>query len=299
MGRAGSPLGEKVCLGRLVLGMREENAPPEIAVARIAARQHGVLSFAQLRTAGIDKSGVLRRVRSGRLHRVHRGVYAVGHVGLSPEGRWMAAVLACGEGAALSHKSAACLWGFLTWTGGRVDVSVPTHGGRETRAGIRIHRHRSMGRGSVIGRKRIPVTTPAQTVADLRGTVPEWQWRRAIRQAEIRGLRLDSKMKTDRTRSDLERDFLRLCRGHGLPAPEVNVKIGQWTVDFLWRRQRVVVETDYYDYHRGQVAFQDDHARDLDLRRRGFDVHRFSELQVNDHAEEVAVDLRDALGLAS
>jgi very-short-patch-repair endonuclease len=78
----------------------------------------------------------------------------------------------------------------------------------------------------------------------------------------------------------------------------VNVKIGRWTVDFLWR-QRVAVEADYYGYHRGQVAFQDDHARDLDLRRLGLDVRRFSELQVNDDAEEVAADLRDALGLAS
>lgn len=84
-----------------------------------------------------------------------------------------------------------------------------------------------------------------------------------------------------------------------MPAPEVNVKVGRWTVDFLWRRQRVAVETDFYGYHRGRVAFQDDHARDLDLRRHGFAVHRFSEEQINDQAEEVAADLRDALGLAS
>jgi very-short-patch-repair endonuclease len=211
----------------------------------------------------------------------------------------MAAVLACGEGAALSHRSAACLWGFLTWTGGPVDVSVPTHGGRETRAGIRIHRHRSMGRGSVIGHKRIPVTTPAQTLADLRGTVPEWQWRRAMRQAEIRGLRLDSKTKTDRTRSDLERDFLRLCRHYRLPAPEVNVRVGRWTVDFLWRAERVVVETDSWGYHRGSIAFEDDHARDIDLRRRGLDVRRFTHRQVRDEPAHIAADLRDALALAS
>jgi very-short-patch-repair endonuclease len=112
-------------------------------------------------------------------------------------------------------------------------------------------------------------------------------------------LRLGPTIKRDGTRSDLERDFLRLCRRFGLPAPEVNVKVGRWTVDFLWREEGVAVETDYYDYHRGRIAFQDDHARDLDLRRRGFDVHRFSELQVNDRPAEVAADLRDALALSS
>jgi hypothetical protein len=211
----------------------------------------------------------------------------------------MAAVLACGEAAALSHRSAACLWGLLGWTRGWVDVSVPTHGGRARRAGIRVHRHRSIEPGSVVWRRRIPVTTPAQTLADLRGTVPAWQLRRATRQAEVAGFRLGPAVVGDRTRSDLERDFLGLCRGYGLPAPEVNVKVGRWTVDFLWRRERVAVETDFYDYHRGRVAFQDDHARDLDLRRQGFDVHRFSESQVNDQPADVAADLRDALARAS
>jgi very-short-patch-repair endonuclease len=249
--------------------------------------------------AGIDKSGVARRVDVGRLHPVHRGVYAVGHVGLSVEGIWMAALLACGEGAALSHRSAACLWGLLTWTGGRVDVSVPTHGGRAKRVGIRVHRRRSMDPRTVVQRRRIPVTSPAQVLVDLQGQVSPRELRRATRQAEISRYRLPSGTATDGTRSDLERDFLRLCRSHGLPTPEVNVKIGRWTVDFLWRQERIAVETDFYDYHRGRVAFQDDHARDLDLRRRGFDVHRFSESQVNDQPAEIAADLRDALALCS
>lgn len=129
--------------------------------------------------------------------------------------------------------------------------------------------------------------------------MPPWQWRRAVRQAELAGFRLGPGVEADRTRSDLERDFLRLCRRYGIPAPEVNVKVGRWTVDFLWRRQRIAAETDSYDYHRGRVAFQDDRARDLDLRRRGLEVHRFSERQVNDQPAEVAADLRDALALAS
>ena len=210
----------------------------------------------------------------------------------------MAAVLACGPGAALSHRSAAAHWGLLQTADRGIDVSVPTRGGRAARAGIRLHRSRSLTAELVAVRKGIPVTTPARTIADLGQVAPAWQWRRAVRQAEIRGLRLEH-VETDGTRSDLEGDFLALCRRYGIPVPEVNVKVGRWTVDFLWRRQRVAVETDFYDYHRGRVAFQDDHARDLDLRRHGFDVHRFSEEQVNDQPAEVAADLRDALGLAS
>jgi hypothetical protein len=121
--------------------------------------------------------------------------------------------------------------------------------------------------------------------------------RRAVRQAELAGMRIE--VETDGSRSDLERDFLRLCRRHGVPVPEVNVKVGRWTVDFLWRREGIAVEADSYAYHRGRVAFQDDHARDLDLRRHGFAVHRFSEDQINERPAAVAADLRDALGLAS
>jgi len=145
-------------------------------------------------------------------------------------------------------------------------------------------------------RKGIPVTTPARTIADLKGAVPEWQWRRAMRQAEFKKLDLGPAIETDGTRSDLERDFLRLCRRRGFPAPEVNVEVGGWTVDFLWREQGVAVETDFFDYHRGRIAFQDDHVRDLALRSHGFDVRRYSEQQLNERSEEVAADLRAALG---
>jgi very-short-patch-repair endonuclease len=209
----------------------------------------------------------------------------------------MAAVLACGAGAVLSHGSAAALWGLWPGSSGPVDVSTPARSGRRKRTGIRLHRCTSLTAAMTTRRRGIPVTAAARTISDLRGTIPEWQWRKVVRQAEFQGLRTG--LKSDRTRSDLERDFLALCRRHGIPAPEVNVKVGGRTVDFLWREQRVAAETDFYDYHRGRVAFQDDRARDLDLRRRGFDVHRFSELQVNDEPAEVAADLRDALGLAS
>jgi hypothetical protein len=132
----------------------------------------------------------------------------------------------------------------------------------------------------VTRRNGIPVTTAARTIADLRGIVSPALVRRAIRQAEMHGLSLGPAIEADGSRSDLERDFLRLCRRSGLPAPEVNVPIGRWTVDFLWRADRLAVETDTFRWHRGQVAFDDDHARDLDLRRRAFEIRRYTERQV-------------------
>lgn len=145
----------------------------------------------------------------------------------------------------------------------------------------------------------IPVTTPARTIEDLRRTAPAWEVRRATRQAEFLKLPLGPEIRTDGSRSDLETDFLRLCERHRLPRPEVNVKVGRLTVDFLWRAQRVAVETDFYEYHRGRVAFRDDRARDLELRRHGYGARRYSEEQVNDEPAAVMADLRDALGLAS
>lgn len=211
----------------------------------------------------------------------------------------MAAVLACGEGAVLSHASAAALWGLLKPIDGPVDVSVPTRAGRRKRLGIRVHRSAALSPGQVTRRRGVPVTTPARTIEDLRGEVPPHLVRRATRQAELAKYRLGPRIKGDRTRSELERDFLRLCRRNRIPAPEVNVKVGHWAVDFLWRAERIAVETDFYDYHRGRVAFQDDRARELGLRRHGYAVHRFSEVQIDDEPGEVATDLRDALGLAS
>jgi very-short-patch-repair endonuclease len=273
--------------------------PPDSKIAEVAARQHGVVTHRQILETGLSRSGVGKRLKAGRLHRLHRGVYAVGHPGVSREARWMAAVLASGEGAVLSHMSAAALWRLLRPENGPVDVSTAARSGRTQRAGIRLHRCPSLRGGSTTRRFGIPVTTPARTIEDLEGEALPHLVRRATRQAELAKYRLGPRTKGDRTRSDLERDFLTLCRRHGIPAPEVNVKVGRWTVDFLWRERGIAVETDFYDYHRGRVAFRDDRARELDLRRHGLAVHRFSEVQINDEPEEVVADLRDALGLAS
>jgi very-short-patch-repair endonuclease len=140
------------------------------------------------------------------------------------------------------------------------------------------------------------VTTVQRTIDDLEGAVPPYLLRRARRQAELMGVRLRD-AEGRRSRSDLEEDFLALCR-HLLP-PETNVKLGRWEVDFLWREQRLVVEIDSFAYHRGSVAFQDDRARDLDLRSEGFTVLRFSERQLEEEPQRVAADVARALGAST
>jgi very-short-patch-repair endonuclease len=154
----------------------------------------------------------------------------------------------------------------------------------------------------------IPVTTPARTISDLRraasreggqGLVSAKELRRAIRQADVLGLPSGDEPNRDRTRSDLERAFLRLCRRYRLPAPEVNVRVGRHLVDFLWRDRMLVVETDGYLYHRGRAAFEDDRVRDLELRARGFEVIRLAEKQVGDDAQRVAEVVAAALRVAA
>jgi very-short-patch-repair endonuclease len=276
----------------------QKSDTPDVEVAAIAARQHGVAARWQLEAAGLGARGIRNRVERGQLHRVHRGIYAVGHRGLSLHGRWMAAVLACGEGAVLSHGSAAVLWKLLRPIDGPVHVSIPIESSRRSRRGIHLHRCPSLARRDgpllVTRRDGIPVTSVARTIHDFRGAVPPRLVRRAIRQAEFMGLRLEG-VESDRSRSDLESYFLELCRRHRLPAPEVNVKLGSWEVDFLWRERRLVVETDSFAYHRGSVAFEDDHARDLDLRAAGFTVLRFSERQLEEKPGRVVADVARAL----
>ncbi len=264
----------------------------------------------QLEEAGLGSKAITIRVRKRQLLRVHHGIYALGAFPVSHRQRWMAAVLACGDGAVLSHGSAAALWGLLKPLDGPIHVSVPTTAGRLSRRGIHVHRCPSLsdlpfspsslpirgrrGRQITVRRHRIPVTTVQRTIDDLGGAVPPHLVRRARRQAELMGVRLrgaDGK----RSRSDLEEAFLALCCRHRLPLPETNVKIGRWEVDFVWREQRVVVETDSFAYHRGSVSFQDDRARDLDLRQRGFTVLRFSERQLEEKSQRVAADVARAL----
>ena len=300
--------------------MPNKSDTTDAAIARFAAAQHGVVTAKQLGAAGLGRAAISERAHSGRLHRIHRGVYAVGHRGLSLHGRFMAAVLACGEGAVLSHGSAAVLWELLRPLDGPIHVSAPAADGLKQRRGVHLHRcpslsapaepsspptftQRGGGRGGRLlrtYRDNIPVTTIQRTIDDIEGCLPPYLVRRARRQAEHKGVHLEG-IAPRRTRSDLEDLFLALINrdGQRLPSPEVDVKLGRWEVDFLWRPQRLVVEVDSFLYHRGSAAFHADHARDLDLRQRAFTVLRFDERQLEEEPELVAADVAAALQSAA
>jgi very-short-patch-repair endonuclease len=188
---------------------------------------------------------------------------------------------------------------------GPIDVLIPSGGGKKKRSGVRLHRSLTLLPAHVTLRDGIPVTTPARTIADLKRPTPgssrlisSRELRRAIRQAEVLGLPLGEEGIGDRTRSDLESDFLDLCRRHRLPAPEVNVRIGAHLVDFLWRDQMLIVETDGYFYHRGRAAFEDDRATDLSLRGLGYDVMHLADTQMDKEPERIADLLGTRLALS-
>jgi len=207
-------------------------------------------------------------------------------------------------GAVLSHRSAAAHWRLLPPTHGPVDVSVPGIGGKARRKGVHVHRSRTLTPKLATSHRGIPVTTPSRTIADLRraastrgcpAKILPWELRRAIRQAEVLGLATGAEELTERSRSDLELVFLRLCRRHRLREPEINVWVGSLQVDFLWRQERLIVETDGYRYHRGRAAFENDHTRDLELRALGYEVKRFSDRQVAEEPDKLVAALKEAL----
>ena len=216
----------------------------------------------------------------------------------------MAAVLASGQEAVLSHTSAAELWGMLrsrrppSPAGVDVDVHVssPTEAGRRKRQGIVFHRSRTLDNRQVTRRLAIPVTTPSRTLRDLRRTLPRPQFAAALRQAEFLRLPLDDSLEPDRTRSELEARLLALCRRHRLLQPEVNVRIGGFVVDFAWPEQRLIVEVDGWDSHRTRSAFEEDRARDARLAVLGYEVVRFTWRQLTRDQAAVAKTIRTLLG---
>lgn len=276
--------------------MRPLVAHPDQVIARIAARQHGVITLEQLYGAGLTPDAVKHRVRMGRLFRIHRGVYALGRADLSSKGTWKAATLALGDGTLLSHRSAAELWGFLVPRTGCIDVTVRRRSGRARRPGLRVHRAPLLTDALTTARDGIPVTTPQRTLIDLRRVVAPAELRDAIRAAEIAGRPVGDLGKlTQRTRSELELRFLQVLRRRRIPEPEVNVRVGPFLVDFVWRQQRLVVETDGERFHRGELAAAEDRARDNELRALGFEVLRFGHGQVVGQPGRVAALVRARL----
>jgi very-short-patch-repair endonuclease len=283
-----------------MIDMRSPTTPDQ-RLAQTAGRQYGVVSRAQLYEMGFDNPALERRIAGGRLHRLHRGVYAVGHTIVPWRGAYLAAVLACGEGAVLSHRSAADLWGIRPTATRRIDVTVSHTSGVRSSGRIVIHRtRRPFGR---VVRDGIPVTTPGRTLADLATALPRRQVEKAAEMAEVLGLhlqfdpdhpgakRLDEildghDLGTD-TKSEVEDEFLALCDAHGIPRPRTNTIVEGYLVDFCWPEERLIVETDGRR-HLSRAAFERDRAQDAFLTACGWRAMRFTTRQVRGEPGTVA-----------
>ncbi len=285
----------------------------ERGIAELAAQQHGVVSYRQLRELGLGRSAIQYRLKLGRLHSLHRGVYAVGHRALSQRGRWMAATLACGPGSAVSHRCGASLLELLPYAGKRIDVTLM---GSRRRPGIAVHRVRHLDDDQLIGVDGIPVTSVARTLRDLAGTVRPDQLSRAIEAAERQGefdLRALERGRMPQalravladyhdpgfTRSELERRFARVCRDAGLPQPSMNVWIHDQEVDAVWEDEQVAVQLDGYEFHRTRAAFERDRRSQAALQLRGYVVLRVTYRWLAGDPAEVVSALRSLLASSS
>lgn len=317
---SGATLGRIIKVADIRTYMRHGSAPPRRVLARIASRQHGVVSRAQVLALGVTPSFVARLVNSGLLHPVHLGVYAVGHSALTERGRWMAAVIATGEGAVLSHLSAALLWGIIDRRGWLIHV-LAAGGGSRARPGLAIHRTRHLPPEHRMEIDGIPVTSLHRTLLDLASMLPRKRLRYAVEAADrfglldvaalvalceasagrkgagvLRRLALEQRGAGTRTKSPPESTFLRICRDHGLPEPLVNSMLHGYEVDFYWPQARVVVEIDTYTYHRSWAQRQRDLERDADLKVRGEEVLRFTRERIERAADVVVAQVATLLG---
>lgn len=288
-------------------------------IAGLADRQHGVVGWHQLIALGMPERTVEEWLSGGRLHRVHRGVFAVGHPRLAETGRRWAAVLAYGDGALLSHRSAAALWGLARQRSRLVDVTAPMgRQGAHRRDGIFIHRGR-IHREDRAASGGLPVTTVARTLFDLAEFVSpkrlESAWeeadrlnllelraveqvcergygRRALR--PIRGLLTEART-AQITRSPLEDDFASFCHANGIPAPSFNTTVLGYEIDAVWPAERLAAELDSWEFHSHRAAFERDRTRDTALQVAGYRTIRITHRRLNHEALKLADELHALL----
>jgi len=293
-------------------------------IARLAHFQHGVISRMQLLSVGLSSSAISRRVDRGNLHRVLDGVYSVGHDRLAREGRWAAALLFAGSYACLSHRTAAIAWGFEQGPG-RVEVIRDFNRKNPQKANLRdrwllLHRTRTLPGEDLDRHRGFPLTSVARTLVDLAPRSTDRQLKRFLAQADRVGVanRREIANVLDRcsgwrgigrlrdvveqwdprvavTKSDLEVLFLEVRNKHRIPEHEVNVTLGDFEVDCLWRESRTVVELDTYTYHGDNLAFESDHERDLAVEAMGFHVLRVTHQMLTKDETGVVTTLKTLL----
>ncbi|HUR86450.1 MAG TPA: type IV toxin-antitoxin system AbiEi family antitoxin domain-containing protein [Solirubrobacteraceae bacterium] len=302
-------------------GRNQNDTSPDVRVAEVAREQHGIISAAQLAACGVSATMISRRVRDGRLHRVHRGVYAVGHAALTIRARFVAAVLACGDQAVLSHRAAAVYWGFERWEDREPEVMVT--GAARRVEGVRVRRSRTLDRRDIARRHGILISSPARTILDLATVLPPRALRRAARQAQAeqqvnvrqlidvltrnpghQGARAVRALVADGpapTRSELEDLALDLLGDAGIERPEVNPTLHldgrAIKPDLLWADVRLVVELDGAAWHDERLAREDDAERQASLEANGYRVLRITWRQLLDEPRQTLARIRAALGL--
>lgn len=292
-------------------------APDDTRLSKLATSQHGVVSRGQLLARRFTRNAIETRLAAGRLHCVYRGVYAVGHTKLTVRAKWMAAVLACGKDATLSHQDAAALHGLLKVKSGDIHVTAPT---RHHINGVHCHFARTIDPREVTEIHGIPVTTLERALLDLAEAKDRRPFATALKQAQhedkldlrrinatvarnpgrrgIKPLRTELAELTEEpgwTQSELERRFRALTQTYGLPLPLTNQYVEGELVDAYWPDHGVVVEVDGWRTHRTRAAFEADRARDSKLAAAGYRVLRFTYRRIRDDPAGVADELRRVL----
>jgi very-short-patch-repair endonuclease len=301
--------------------LRVPSQVPASKVLGLAERQHGVVSRLQLAELGMGDAAIRHRLDRGRLHRLMPGVYAVGRAGVTERGRWMAAVLACGPSALLSHRSAAVLLGLRKSSPGPVEVVVPAHVVKR-RPGVRMYRRAGLKAGAAALEPLrpqlvddIPVTGPAVTIVDLATCLDTGQLEAAVNEADHRNLvnpqtlrsavdalgrrpgarRLRALLDSTSlalTATALERLFRPLAEEAGLPVPQTQAQLGRHRVDFYWAELGLIVEADSLRYHRTAFKQAADRRRDNEHAGSGLTTLRFTHWQVRHEADYVLGELR-------
>jgi very-short-patch-repair endonuclease len=291
------------------------------AVAELARRQHGVVARRQLLGVGLGRVAVVERLKHGHLHEIHRGVYVVGVRRISRRGKWMAAVLAGGDGALLSHRSAARLWKLLPPAAERIEIACPASR-RSRRDGIVSHRL-TVADDEWLIKDGIPVTSPFRTIFDLAAVARMRELERAFHEAEAREVtdRVSLPLLLERypgrrgaknlkallgsgapvaiTRNDFEEAFLALVDAHGLLRPRMNADLAIrgrfFEIDALWEERRFAVELDSRSIHGTRKRFESDRQRDRILVAEGWRTMRITWQQLQEEPEEIMGDLKLAL----
>jgi Transcriptional regulator, AbiEi antitoxin/Protein of unknown function (DUF559) len=294
--------------------VRVSSGAIDAAIAKVGAKQFGNITRAQLLDLGLDDDAIRYRVKIGRLHRVFRGVYSVGRPPITPYDWASAAVLACGPGAALSHGSAMTLWGY--WRQWDRPYEVMVVGDRRTR-GIRVHCSTTLHRRDVTTQLGIRVTTPARAALDMSPRLNDRQLKRTVsnmlgslwsnedqfaetlaRHPHAPGAKRIAKLlglPGTPTRSGWEDGFPAFCKQYGLPEPVMGQPLHEYVVDALFPAERVIIELDSWDFHKGKIAFETDRERDAETLARGYVTIRITWERIEQRPREEAARLHAIL----